>query len=178
MSVARIRPVLLAAAVAAALAGVPVHPAAASSLVTTATRAGRGLQDLTTLTISVPARADLGTAAAGAMEISGNLGDVTVTASGTGSWTASVMATDFSNGVSTIPAANIFYSTPVATTTGNVLLGTPKSAALSSSVSQTVQTAVAVAGDTTVTWDPTLTVTLPPSLTKGTYTAIITHSVA
>ena len=49
---------------------------------------------------------------------------------------------------------------------------------LSSSVSQTVQRAVAVTGDTTATWDPALTVTLPPSLTKGTYTAIITHSVA
>ncbi len=45
-------------------------------------------------------------------------------------------------------------------------------------VSQTVQTAVAVTGDTTATWNPMLTVTLPPSLTNGTYTAIITHSVA
>jgi hypothetical protein len=178
MSVARIRPVLLATAVAAGLAGVPVHPAAASTAMTTATRAARALQDLTTLTISVPARADLGTVLAGTTSISGNLGDVTVTASGTGSWTASVLATDFSNGVSTIPAANIFYSTPVATTTGNVVLGTPESAALSSSVSQTVQSAVAVTGDTTATWDPTLMVTLPLSLTKGTYTAIITHSVA
>ena len=89
-----------------------------------------------------------------------------------------MLATDFSNGVSNIPAANIFYSTPVATTTGNVLLGTPKSVTLSSSVSQAVQIAVAVARDTTATWDPTLTVTLPPSLTNGTYTAIITHSVA
>ncbi len=35
-----------------------------------------------------------------------------------------------------------------------------------------------MAGDTTATWDPTLTVPLPSSLTKGTYTAIITHSVA
>ena len=178
MSVARIRPVLLATAVAAGLAGVPVHPAGAASAVTTVTRAGRALQDLTTLTISVPARADLGTAPAGATTINGNLGDVTVTASGTGSWTATVLATDFSDGVSTIPAASIFYSTPVATTTGNVSLGTPESVALSSSVSQTAQTALAVAGDTTATWDPTLTVTLPSSLTKGTYTAIITHSVA
>jgi hypothetical protein len=178
MSLARIRPVLLATAVAAGLAGVPVHPAAASSAAATATRAGRAVQDLTTLAISVPAGADLGTAVAGATSISGNLGDVTVTAAGTGSWTATVTSTDFSNGASTIPAANIHYSTPVATTTGNVVLGPPASATLSNSVSQTVQTAVAVAGDTTATWNPTLTVTLPPSLTLGTYTAIITHSVA
>src|SRR5450755_978991 len=178
MSVARIRPVLLATAVAAGLAGVPVHPAGAANSVTIATRAGRALQDLTTLTISVPARADLGTAPAGATSISGDLGDVTVTAAGTGSWTATVTSTDFSNGVSTIPAANIHYSAPVATTTGSVVLGAPESATLSNSISQTVQTAVAVAGDTTATWNPTLTVTLPPSLTQGTYTAIITHSVA
>jgi hypothetical protein len=125
-----------------------------------------------------PAAADLGMVTAGAHSVTGNLGDVTVTAAGTGSWTAMVTSTDFSNGVTTIPAADIFYSAPVATTTGDVLLNPPNSATLSDSASVAVQSAASVTGDTTSTWNPTLTVTLPLSVTKGIYMATITHSVA
>ena len=89
-----------------------------------------------------------------------------------------VTSTDFSNGVTTIQAADIFYSAPVATTTGDVLLNPPNSATLSDSASVAVQSAASVTGDTTSTWNPTLTVTLPLSVTKGIYMATITHSVA
>jgi large repetitive protein len=47
-----------------------------------------------------------------------------------------------------------------------------------SATPQPVVTAANVAGNTTVTWDPTIDVTIPGGAIAGTYTATITHSVS
>jgi hypothetical protein len=44
--------------------------------------------------------------------------------------------------------------------------------------SQTAFTAASETGATSVTWNPTITVTLPSTVVAGTYTGTITHSVA
>jgi hypothetical protein len=46
------------------------------------------------------------------------------------------------------------------------------------STPQTAYTAVAEVGATSVSWNPTITVTLPSSVVAGTYTGTITRSVA
>jgi hypothetical protein len=149
ISVARTGAALLTAALTAAWSAGPARPADASSTVP-----AKGVpQALATLTISETARADLGSVTEGTPSISGALGAVTVAAAGTGSWIASVSSTDFSNGGSTIPAADINYSTLVATTEGDVTLSPPRSGVLSGSASLTVQQASAVTGATTVTWN-------------------------
>ena len=43
---------------------------------------------------------------------------------------------------------------------------------------QPIVNATNVTGNTTVTWDPTITVTIPGSAVAGAYTATITHSVS
>ena len=47
-----------------------------------------------------------------------------------------------------------------------------------SASAQPVVNATNVAGNTTVTWDPTIMVTIPGSAVGGAYTATITHSVS
>jgi hypothetical protein len=42
----------------------------------------------------------------------------------------------------------------------------------------TVETATAVSGDNTATWNPTIVVTVPAGAVAGTYSATITHSVS
>lgn len=89
------------------------------------------------LNISAPASVTLGSVSAGALPVSGQIGNVTVTDNLgllIGLWTASVTST----------------------ATVSVGLGAPLSAS----------------------WNPTVQVNLPGSVTAGTYTATITHSLA
>ncbi len=135
------------------------------------------------LSMTAPATASLGSAGPGGT-LSAGLGTVQVTDDrGFGaSWTATVSASGFATGAGTpaetIPAADAQYDiAALATTTGSATF-TPVPATQLSASPQPVVSATNVAGNTTVTWDPTIQVTIPGSAVAGTYTATITHSVS
>ncbi len=110
--------------------------------------------------------------------ISGALGVVTVTdqRGGVTTWTTSAIASAFTpSGGPADPASNVSYvagpisvsSTVVATAlTANDLTG-----------EVTVVTG-ASSGISTASWNPTITVVIPPNFSPGVYTATITQSVA
>ncbi|MEU8272280.1 ice-binding family protein, partial [Sphaerisporangium sp. NPDC049002] len=137
-----------------------------------------------TLSISVPATANLGSAPAGAGGVSSPLGAVTVTDTRGGpstGWTATVSSTDFTTGGASAPETiakrSVTYAPGSATsTTGSGTFTPGTSGDLGSP-----RTAFSVSGgtgDNSATWNPTITVTLPPAVVGGTYTGTITHSVA
>ncbi|MFN2538749.1 MAG: hypothetical protein ABR549_11490 [Mycobacteriales bacterium] len=146
------------------------------------------------LTISVPAAASLGSASTGAASISGTLGSVTVTTggslslSGSSQWTATVVSTAFTTGqatsAETIPASSVGYTSGSVTATSGLAanLCTPGQLVTPVAIG-TAQTAmtcgsVPLLTSTSVTWRPTVQISLPASAVAGTYTGTITHSVA
>ncbi len=136
------------------------------------------------LTITTPDTAALGTVPIGAPTVSAALGSVIVDDErGTlgGSWTASVISTDFTTGgaapAETVPAASVAYAPGAATATTGTGTFTPGPGG-AMDTSQTAFSATATTGVTTVHWDPTITVTLRAGIVAGTYTGTITHSVA
>lgn len=143
------------------------------------------------LTISVPTTANLGTAATGASSVSGTLGAVTVSTGisiGSGNWVATVSSTAFTTGGGTanerIPAVSVSYLSGAVTAASGLAanLCTPGQLISGQSL-DTARTAMACNGislvsATSVTWRPTITISLPPSAVAGTYTGTITHSVA
>ena len=136
------------------------------------------------LSISVPASASFGSVPSGATVISALLGNVQVVdarASTSGSWTATVSSTSFITGAAspaeTIPASDVNYDSGNAiasTGTGTFTPGTPGSLA----TAITAFSAASEVGSTSVTWDPQITIQIPPAAVSGTYTGTITHSVA
>ncbi|MGC5016305.1 ice-binding family protein [Streptosporangium sp. DT93] len=137
-----------------------------------------------TLSISVPESADLGSARAGSAEVSGPLGAVTVTDTRydlDAAWTATVSATAFTTGGATasetIAGSLIGYSPGETTATTGEATFTPGTAGGLGSA-RTAFSASDSAGETSATWNPAITVTLPAGVRVGTYTATITHSVA
>ncbi|MCW2881046.1 MAG: hypothetical protein JWQ95_5146 [Sphaerisporangium sp.] len=136
------------------------------------------------LSISVPTTANLGSAAAGAANVSGRLGAVTVTDARdapSAAWIATVSSTNFTTGGATAPETiakgSVKYSPGSATsTTGNATF-TPGTAGDLGSA-RTAFSASNGTGDNSATWNPTITVTLPAGVIAGTYTGTITHSVA
>ncbi|WP_405146600.1 hypothetical protein OG589_05090 [Sphaerisporangium sp. NBC_01403] len=136
------------------------------------------------LTISAPGSANIGSVASGSASISGQIGPVTVTdLRGTlnGSWTATVIGTDFTTGggtgPETIPDINVSYSPGPATATTGTGTFTPGPGGIIN-VPRVAFTGTALTGNNTATWDPTLTVTIPAAAVAGTYTGTVTHSVA
>jgi hypothetical protein len=125
-----------------------------------------------------------GTVNTGAASASGQLGNVTV-ADGRGllvnSWTTTVSSTTFvlpgatPTANETVAVANIAYSSGASTAhTGlGVFVPTLVPTALGADASYT-----GAAGNSSTTWDPTLTFTLLSSQVAGTYTGTVTHSVA
>jgi hypothetical protein len=92
-------------------------------------------------------------------------------------WTASASATDFSDGAGhTIAISNASYTPTTATVTGTATV-TPTTLPALSSTPTAVQTASAVAGDNTATWNPTISLTVPAAAVPGTYTSTLTQSV-
>jgi uncharacterized repeat protein (TIGR01451 family) len=135
------------------------------------------------LTITVPATASLGSAAPGGT-LGAGLGTVQVTDDrgfGAG-WTATVSASGFATGTGTpaetIPAADAQYVIAALLATTGSATFTPITAIQLSASPQAVVNATNVAGNTTVTWDPTINVSVPGSAVSGGYTATITHSVS
>jgi len=130
------------------------------------------------LTLSVPASADLGSGAPGTT-VSAPIGACTVIddrALVSASWTVTAAETDFANGAQTIPATDADYTVGTVTTTGTItVIGTDVT--LSNSP-QTVVTGTAGVGDNTASWDPTISVHVPPGAVGGLYTGTLTQSVA
>jgi hypothetical protein len=136
-----------------------------------------------TLSIEVPAAADLGTVNVGATGAATPIGTVTVTDSRAGSglnWTVTVTSDGLSlttDSTQAIPASAITYASGDFTPTGTVTLSSAVTFPLSSS-SQTVVTGNGIVGGNTATWNPSLTATMPPTAVLGSYTGTLTHSVA
>jgi uncharacterized repeat protein (TIGR01451 family) len=135
------------------------------------------------LSITTPAGVGLGSAAPGGT-ISANLGTVQVTDNrGFGaSWTATVATSAFSTGtgipVETIPAGNGTYDiSALSQATGSATFTFAPATTLSTTP-QAVVSATNVAGNTTATWNPLISVSVPSTIIAGPYTGTITHSVS
>jgi large repetitive protein len=136
------------------------------------------------LSMTAPGAADLGAADPGDV-VSGSLGAVQVTddrAIAGADWAATVSTTDFTNtGVApaqTISAANASYriSSPI-TTTGTATFASVPFTALAG-IAQGIVSVTNADGDNSATWDPVLQISVPTSAVGGSYSAVITHSVA
>jgi hypothetical protein len=115
---------------------------------------------------------------------SGSLGIVQVTdeRAGVAGWTATTSATDFTTGggttAETIPAPDARYLISGFTSTTGSATFTPTPVTDLSGTAQPVVTATNVDGDNTAAWNPVIQVSVPSGAVGGTYSAIITHSVA
>lgn len=133
------------------------------------------------LTMTAPDTANLGSGAP-ATTITGALGTVTVTdlrALLAGTWTATASATSWTTGAGTpnetIPAGDVGYGPGGFTTIGTVNpTGTPITL---SGAATPVVTATGV-GNSTTSWNPTLSVAVPPAAVGGVYTSTLTQSVS
>ncbi len=170
-------------AISALPSTLPGPPAAAAPSLATYTLTREG-----TLTITAPVAVSLGSAAPGGRR-SAPLGTVTVTDHrdpGAGAWTATVSSTDYTRTttpVVTIGRANMSYWSGPATDTqggGTFIPGQPTAASrVTLAVPRTAFSHTAIAGVNNASWNPTLVLSIPFSgVAVGTYTGIITHSVA
>ncbi|WP_428964907.1 fibronectin type III domain-containing protein [Micromonospora fluostatini] len=136
------------------------------------------------LTISVPVAASLGRGTPGSPPVADRLGLVRVVDDRgltAGSWSATVSATAFVTGSGsageTIPRSAVRYASgpPVSTTGTGTFLPQP------GTVLDVPRTAAGWSGQAgganAVSWNPTLSVLLPPQAVVGTYRATVTHSV-
>lgn|GEM_PF-6729107 len=133
------------------------------------------------VSISVPPSASL-SGTIGTTPISGPLGTVTVTdnqGSSSPSWTTNVEMTNFNapsgSGFSPIPVTNVTYNPGTVTRVNNTGTATPVTFTGESVAAPTV-TATGGSGINSATWDPTLSVVIPPTAVATTYTATLTHS--
>lgn len=136
------------------------------------------------LSISVPAISPLGTASAGTTGVSGQLGPVTVTDDRgpfSGNWVSVVSSTNFTTGSGsageTIPNSSITYASGAALTTTGVGTFVPQAGAVLDTPRTAARWSGQTGGPNSVTWSPTLWVTLPPGVVVGDYAAVVTHSV-
>jgi Putative Ig domain/Bacterial lectin len=140
------------------------------------------------LSMTAPTSVVLPSAAPGGTT-SAQLGTVTVTdrrGISAASWTATVSATTFvtggATGPETIPLTQVTYWSGPATATTGTGTFTPGQANAGVAVNLTVpRTAFSVSTGSSLnsaSWNPTLSVSVPASAVRGTYTATITHSVA
>ena len=166
---------MLIASTFAALAASTAMSARADTVSFTLTTAG-------TLTISAPiGNVSLGSQMSlnSASTISGQLGTVTVSDQRGGpsqTWTASVIASSFTpipTGTA-IAASAISYAPGTITASGVTATGVdaPNLTGLSTIVTGSGT------GTSTASWDPTISVLVPPNFAPGVYTSTITHSVA
>jgi hypothetical protein len=161
-------------------AAIAAPPAKAADTTTTFVVTGGALQ------VSAPGTASLTGINTGVSATSGTLGSTTVTdARGSllGAWTAKVSSTDFTTGAAsadeTIGKGSVTYLAGLATATTGTGVFTPGQVlAEDLSIQRNAYTATAVVGNNSVTWDPTLNVTIPSDVVAGTYSGTITHSVA
>jgi hypothetical protein len=110
--------------------------------------------------------------------ISGSLGVVTVTdqRGGVTTWTTSAIATAFTpSGGPADPASNVSYAAGLITVSSTVVATALTANDLTGVVSVVTG---ASSGISTASWNPTITVIIPPNFAPGIYTATITQSVA
>jgi hypothetical protein len=141
------------------------------------------------LIVSAPESADLGTAGPSA-SVTSPLGTVTVTdtrALLSATWTATASSTDFTTGGGTagetIPASEVnYWSGPATASSGSAVVFAPGQPAASDQVaistSPTAFSLTSGVGNNSVSWNPTLVVTIPDAAVGGEYTAMVTHSAA
>jgi hypothetical protein len=158
----------LAVAGFAGIAG-PAH--AADTTATFAITAGG-------LAITVPGSVAFAAVSTGATSASGLLGPVTVADTRgalLNSWTATVTSSAFVTGTSTpdetVTEPNVAYVSGAATAHTGLGAFVPGTKALA-------PRHTALAGNSSTTWNPTVTFTLLSSQVAGTYTGIVTHSLA
>jgi hypothetical protein len=134
------------------------------------------------LAISAPAASvDLGTTAgsSSAQTVTGSLGNVVVSdqRAGIAGWVATAGSTNFAGSAGgSIAAGTVTYVPGAATVAGTSTVTAISLTAMTTP--GTVQTATAVSGDNTATWNPSIGVPLPAGALAGTYGATITHSVS
>ncbi|ACZ89598.1 hypothetical protein [Streptosporangium roseum] len=141
------------------------------------------------LDVSAPAGpVDLGNAPPGG-EITGQLGPVSVSdtrGGATSDWTASVYATDFTVAALTIPFSALEYWSGAGTAPSGGGTFTPGQLTEDDRVTLTGTAGTAVTafshsggtGGSTVTWNPTLVISIPLTAQTGTYNGTVTHQVA
>ncbi|MCW2599191.1 MAG: hypothetical protein JWM02_1020 [Frankiales bacterium] len=145
------------------------------------------------LAITAPTSVSLGSVASTGGTLAASLGNVTVSTAGLlsigAAWTATASASAFTTGggsaAETIPAANVSYLSGPSTASSGINLSSCAAGQLVSAVSiGASQTGFGCAGlgialgGTSLTWRPTITITLPAAVVAGTYQGTITHSVA
>ena len=138
------------------------------------------------LAVTAPATAALGTVATGAGTTSGQLGGVTIDDTRgalINSWTTTVSSSAFvlpgatPTANETVAVDQIAYSSGAFTAQSG--LGTFVPGLLANGgVPGTAASYTGAAGNSSTTWNPTLTLTLLSSQVAGTYTGTVTHSVA
>jgi alpha-tubulin suppressor-like RCC1 family protein len=140
------------------------------------------------LSISVPSAATLPAVAPGGVTTA-QLGTVTVTdnrALGSAAWTATVTGTAFTTGTGgglhMIPPGQVAYWSGPATSSsgsGTFTPGQPTAAtAQTLAASRVAFSLTGGSGVNSASWNPTLSVSVPPPVVAGTYIATITHSVS
>jgi hypothetical protein len=173
----RTRRFVLLAGALATLAVVTAMPAGATTPATFTLTGGA-------LSISAPTTSvSLGSqvAASGSSTISGQLGTVTVSdqRGGPTTWIASAISTSFvqtpDNAGPADPASNVSYAAGAITFTGTAA-GAAVAAPNLTGVSPVVNGSTAGIG--TASWNPTISVVIPPNFAPGVYDATITNSVA
>lgn len=164
-----------------ALAGVVVAPGAEAQTTTTTftlTAAG-GLE------VSVPTAKQLSAGTAtNAGTLAAQLGTVTVTDSRgalLGTWNAAASSTAFTTGLATanetIAATNVAYNSGLPTIVSGTIVPV-STGAQTIDTAKNVVTATGSVGNNSVSWNPTVTVTIPSTAVVGDYTGTITHSFA
>ncbi|MEW2385776.1 hypothetical protein AB0873_27320 [Micromonospora sp. NPDC047707] len=173
---------LTAAAAAAVALASPAAAAPSGDTIVTFTVATADLN------ITVPAAVNLGSVFAG-NSITGELGNVTVTderAALTATWTATVSASSFTTGSGTpeetiVPGLVEYWSGPALATSGTGIFvpGQPSQAdAVTLSVPRTAFAKTSGSGNNSATWAPDIRIAVPNTAVGGTYSGVITHSVA
>jgi hypothetical protein len=138
------------------------------------------------LAVSAPAASTLSSGVSiGTASVSASLGAVTVSDARSvigGSWTATVSSTNFTTGDGSagkvIDNANAAYTTGLASLVSGAAVVLTPAVGASLDSAQTAASATAVLGDSEVSWNPTVAVTIPDDVAAGTYTGTLTHSVA
>jgi hypothetical protein len=174
-------PLLLALGASAPAVAASVPATGTAAVATVAMRA-----DQLTITISLPDSANLGTGGTGG-NYSASLGTVTVADSRLGipPWTATVSATDLTADgapAQTISKANIAYWSGPSVASSGGGSRVPGQVSATDKVPLTAQV-IAFRGrkgtaPTSTSWQPMLVITVPASAAAGSYTGVITHSVA
>jgi hypothetical protein len=162
----------IALATGLALAGLAAPAQAADTPATFAITAGG-------LAITVPtSTVALATVATGALTASGLLGSVTVADTRgalVNSWTTTVTSSAFVTGTSTpgetVTEPNVAYASGAFTAHTGLGVFVP-------GTKLTPITYTGAAGNSSTTWNPTVTFTLQNSQVAGTYTGSVTHSLA